>query len=134
MTLAKILQKIALKKAVVLLIGALLIAFCALYIAATSHQQKDPFRIEIQQRTQTVSRFMQGITPSSNMSDFKNAQYQLRIQYAWLNRQLNLNSEQKQESKKFGDYLESCNQVIISYAQGKQPDLITMNNLKNDLI
>jgi hypothetical protein len=48
---------------------------------------------------------MQGISPSSSMTDFKNAQYQLRLQYAWLNRRLSLNSEQKQESKKFGDYL-----------------------------
>jgi hypothetical protein len=48
---------------------------------------------------------MQGISPSSSMTDFKNAQYQLRLQNAWLNRQLSLNSEQKQESKKFGDYL-----------------------------
>ena len=105
MTLAKILQIIALKKTEALVISALLIATGAFYITATSHHQIDPFKLEIQQRTQTVSNVMQGISPSSSMTDFKNAQYQLRLQYAWLNRRLSLNSEQKQESKKFGDYL-----------------------------
>jgi hypothetical protein len=134
MTLSKLLQIIALKKTEALVIGALLIATGALYIAATSHHQIDPFKLEIQQRTQTVSNVMQGISPSSSMSDFKNVQYQLRLQNSWLNRQLSLNSEQKQESKKFGDYLESCNQVIVAYSQGQKPDLTTMKKLKNELI
>jgi len=134
MTLSKLLQIIALKKTEALVIGALLIATGALYITSTSHHQIDPFKLEIQQRTQTVSNVMQGITPSSNMSDLMDAQYQLGLQYAWLNRQLSLNSEQKPESKKFGDYLESCNQILVAYSQGQKPDLTTMNKLKNELI
>lgn len=80
-------------------------------------------------RTQDVSGMMDIVLANPTEENLVNAQQNILYEYApWANRQTGEKKEQ------FLDYLEACNQVIISLSETGEADTSKMESLKNDLI
>ena len=117
------------QKEIAIIIGALVLSVGAYTVstATATHQDSKPLTY-VQLRANEISAMMQTISISSSAQDLSEAQGQLRIQYYWADRQI-----QTSEINKFDNYIEACNQVIISYSHGQQPDLTAMNQASTAL-